>query len=76
VLGVEAAQHPFGLCGQVDLEGRIAAQGPQRVEDHGNVDALLQQRTGGRRQPPDRSDGHRGQRQAHPDDGALHGDAS
>ena len=75
MFGVEAPQHPFGSCGQVDLEGRIAAQGAQRVEDHGDVDALLQQRTGGRWQPSDRGNGHRGQRQAHADDGALHGDA-
>ena len=61
--------------GQRQLGGRVTAQCPQRIEDHRDVDTLLQQRTGCRRQPAQRGDRHRQQRQAHAHDGALHCDA-
>ena len=53
----------------------LPRQGAQRVEDHRDIDALLQQRTRGGRQPAQRGDRHRQQRQRHADHGALHGDA-
>ena len=74
VFGRKAPQHFLGVGREFDLDGRIATQGAQRVEDHRDVDALLQECASGGRQPAQRGNGHRQQRQRHTDHGALHGD--
>ena len=53
-----------------------AAERPQRVEDDGDVDRLLQQGAGHRRQAPGGGEEHRRERQAHADDHALQGDGA
>ncbi len=45
-----------------------AAERPQRVEDHRDVDRLLDDRPGDRRQQPERAEEHGPERQPHPDD--------
>ena len=51
-----------------------AGDDPQRIQDHHDVDALLEERTPRCRQPPGGSNTHREQGEAHADDDALPGD--
>jgi hypothetical protein len=53
---------------------RPGAQGAQCIEDDGNVDDLLRQSTGNRRQETDRGKGHRQRGHSHSRDDALHRD--
>ena len=73
MLGREAAQQ-----GPVSAGSRprrlAAAQRAQRVEDHRDVDALLQQRAERGREQAERGDHHRRQRHRHARQRALHGD--
>lgn len=58
------------------MPGVVGAQGAQRVEDDCDVDALLQQGTGGGLDQTERGRGHRTQRQQHASEGALDGDTA
>ena len=68
---------PFGEdgigAGQPDF-GRDRRQCTERVEDHRDVDCLLEQRTPDRRQQAGRGDAHGGQRHAHAGQHALRRD--
>ncbi len=53
------------------LRMALSAQRPQGVQDHAQVNALLQQRSGHRWQSARRRDAHRDEAQSHPDQHAL-----
>ena len=57
-----------------DREGESASECSQRVEDHGEVDRLLEERAGDGRQVADCRDAHGGEAQAHSGEDALAGD--
>ena len=73
VLGAEPPGQRGVGGGQPD-GGGSGPQRAQRVEDHGHVDGLLQQRAPHRGQQPGRGHAHGGQRHAHPGQHALQRD--
>ena len=75
VFGAEAARERGFLAAEPVRRGRVP-QRPQRVQDDGDVDELLEERTPHGRQVAEGGDDHGAERQADADDDALEGDAA